>query len=270
LQAGGRYSVTVTASDNINSRSDTSRIIVNNPPAVSLQLSQSEIRHSVPLALTASGSDADSDKLTYSWSILNQVGETVKNWGSDNAEQTLDTSSLIEGQKYTARVTVSDGLDTASAEKLFVIEIRGPQVFFDFDKDKLAPISLPKGERLNRTKLDEVVARLKQDPSLSLFIRLEGNADRIGTIPYNECIGCRRACRVRSYLTRKGVKNRIVTIVSFGKSKAEGRTKAQRKLDRRVDLIYVLDVNIPIEAKQGKNVECNCQRTPPGSKCTRR
>lgn len=269
LQPGGRYTVTVAASDNSQTKQDQAQIIVNNPPTVSLRLSQIEIKRGAPLVLTANGNDVDGDKLTYTWSVSSHEGQVVKTWQGAESELTLDTTPLKEGDLYSVSVTVSDNLDEVTSEPAnFSIDLPGPQVFFEFDRDRInvPRKTLPRGESANKLKLAEVANRLKQQSDLTLFIRVEGNADIIGKVHYNECLGCRRACAVRQELLRQGVKeSQIRIIVSYGKTKAIGgvRDYEQRKRDRRVDLIFSREG----ESLDRGGVECNCQKTPPRSKC---
>lgn len=272
LRPGGRYLITLTARNGEKSDEKQSEIIVNNPPTVSLQLSSKETSRGTSIKLLANGNDADGDKLTYSWNVLNRTGQVVKTWQSDEPDQTLDTNDLVEGESFTVQVTVSDKLDEATSNpEQFSIDLPGPQVFFEFDRDKInvRRKQRPIGEEPNQTKLKAVADRLKQQPDLTLFVRVEGNADQLGSIKYNECLGCRRACAVKRELMRLGVdEGQIRIIVSFGESKAEGKLSEfeRRKRDRRVDLIFT---------REGETlnlsgiIECNCQRMPQGSKCPR-
>jgi peptidoglycan-associated lipoprotein len=82
--------------------------------------------------------------------------------------------------------------------------------------------------------LDRVVAYLKENPNIYLFI--EGHCDERGPEAYNLSLGIRRANSVRAMLVRKGIDlNRLHTI-SYGKEKpaALGHDQEAWKQNRRV------------------------------------
>lgn len=83
-------------------------------------------------------------------------------------------------------------------------------LYFDFDKYALRP-----GDReiLNRN------ARvLKDNPTAK--IRIEGNCDERGTVEYNLALGERRARAARDYLINLGIDPDRITIITYGKERA--------------------------------------------------
>src|SRR5262245_36553328 len=69
-------------------------------------------------------------------------------------------------------------------------------IFFEFDKDQIAPVSFP--------ILDEVSRVLRAHPEL-MRVRIEGHTDNKGTPSYNLSLSQRRAQAVQQYLYKKGV-----------------------------------------------------------------
>ena len=88
----------------------------------------------------------------------------------------------------------------------FVVNV-GDRVFFDFDQYEVHAEATP--------LLDAQAAWLRRYPAVSL--RIEGNADELGTREYNLALGARRANAVRDYLAGRGVTGDRISTVSFGK-----------------------------------------------------
>jgi len=83
-------------------------------------------------------------------------------------------------------------------------------LYFDFDKYALRP-----GDReiLNRN-----AQMLKEYPTSK--IRIEGNCDERGTVEYNLALGERRARAARDYLINLGIDPDRITIITYGKERA--------------------------------------------------
>lgn len=88
----------------------------------------------------------------------------------------------------------------------FVVNV-GDRVYFDFDQYDIRGDATP--------LLDAQGAWLRRYPAVSL--RIEGNADELGTREYNLALGARRANAVRDYLAGRGVTGDRISTVSFGK-----------------------------------------------------
>ena len=94
--------------------------------------------------------------------------------------------------------------------------------------------SVVKGES-NEARLRKVVAFMKKNPQISLFV--EGHCDQRGPEAYNLALGTRRANAVRKRLIQEGIsKDRIYTI-SFGKEHPLTRetTEAAHQTNRRAE-----------------------------------
>lgn len=98
--------------------------------------------------------------------------------------------------------------------------------YFDFDKSDPSK---------NVRAASAAVKALNADKSKKA--ELQGNCDFKGSVAHNMKLGDRRAKEVKALLVRNGVDEKRLSTVSFGKSKATGKTDETRKLDRRVDIV---------------------------------
>lgn len=98
-------------------------------------------------------------------------------------------------------------------------------VFFEFDSDKLLPAST--------AELDKLVDFLEQNPALE--VELGGHTDETGTHEYNMDLSMRRARSVYRYLTLKGIDEKRLSYMGYGKTRPvdtnltpEGRARNRR------------------------------------------
>lgn len=114
-------------------------------------------------------------------------------------------------------------------------------IFFEFDQDKILPISF--------AILDEVARTLRQHPELSR-VRVEGHTDNVGTPAYNLSLSQRRALAVQQYLLKKGVTEGRVSSVGFGQSQpiADNESEDGRAQNRRVT--FVIERRSPLRQAQ--------------------
>ena len=81
---------------------------------------------------------------------------------------------------------------------------------FEFDKATLTPDA--------RAKLDqEVVGRAKEFASIAL-VHVDGHADRLGSVQYNQRLSEKRADAVRAYLVAKGFDASKIETLGSGKT----------------------------------------------------
>jgi outer membrane protein OmpA-like peptidoglycan-associated protein len=257
LQAGRRYRVTARVSDGTEPVERSAEIVVNNPPTVELHSDHPNllgVAPGDPLKLIAAGNDLEHDPLSYSWQLSgtttdgNAVSRSLSNDSPSNPVFAVPTQELEPG-KYMIAVTASDSLDTSRpAEVAFEVVRRAPQIFFEFDKYRLL--------QMERKKLDEEALWLGVDQNRTIEIRCEGNADLIGKPNYNLRLGCQRACKAKSYLTKRGIApERIIIAVSFGERRAD--QQRQRATDRRVDLTYARRAGVVTVVPVGAE-SCDC------------
>ena len=87
-----------------------------------------------------------------------------------------------------------------------------------------------------KSKLDQMVAQLKQDPK-NVFIEIEGHTDNVGDKIINEKIGLERATAVQRYLYEQyQIPLHKMSVISYGEEKpiAPNKTRDGRAQNRRV------------------------------------
>jgi outer membrane protein OmpA-like peptidoglycan-associated protein len=103
-----------------------------------------------------------------------------------------------------------------------------PDVNFDFDVRNL--------NTLGEGKARQVARLLQEEPGVHVV--LEGHADYMGSVEYNEKLGMDRAEAVRGKLIEMGVPAERISTVTFGQSKPifEDQTDWARAVNRRVSV----------------------------------
>ena len=206
----------------------------NRPPTVTASCDPCEVLFGEQVQLRADAQDPDGDSLEYRWTApsgtLQNADRATTRWTAPNQEGPVP-----------ATVTVDDG-QGGSASDTVTIQVSPPpepsreyvfeDVHFDFDR-----FTLRSGAA---RVLDEVVAALEDDPSLS--IQVEGHTCNIGTAEYNLALGERRANSVREYLTDRGVADGRLQAVSYGEERPQhdNAREETRRLNRRAALVVRL------------------------------
>ena len=207
----------------------------NRPPTVTASCDPCEVLFGEQVQLRADAQDPDGDSLEYRWTApsgtLQNADRATTRWTAPNQEGPVP-----------ATVTVDDG-QGGSASDTVTIQVSPPpeppreyvfeDVHFDFDR-----FTLRSGAA---RVLDEVVAALEDDPSLS--IQVEGHTCNIGTAEYNLALGERRANSVREYLTDRGVADGRLQAVSYGEERSQhdnAREETRARLNRRAALVVRL------------------------------
>ena len=95
-------------------------------------------------------------------------------------------------------------------------------IYFEFDSSDLSETS--------RTSLNENADWLRADPARTLMI--EGHTDEVGTSEYNLGLGDRRARATKEYLTRLGIDENRIKIITYGEERPAGTddTKNRRSM----------------------------------------
>ncbi len=86
-------------------------------------------------------------------------------------------------------------------------------------------------------QVDQLVERLKSDPSKGVYIEIEGHTDAVGDSAVNERIGLQRAEAVKRYLHEKHqIPLHKMNVISYGEDKpvAPNTTREGRAQNRRV------------------------------------
>jgi outer membrane protein OmpA-like peptidoglycan-associated protein len=206
----------------------------NRPPTVSLDCVKDTLLAGETTPCRATAADPDGDPLTYAWST--SAGK-VSGSGPD---ATFDSASVPCDTTVTVTVQVSDGR-SGTAQATDTVRVKCPE------KPKPEPVTCTSGgfprsmARLNNVDkacLDDLAARMKQDPRSRIVIT--GHADK--SEPNAEVIGRKRAEAIKSYLVKeRGVDEARVTARSAGSTKPldTGTTAVARAKNRRADVTFV-------------------------------
>ncbi|MEJ1240380.1 OmpA family protein [Chryseolinea sp. T2] len=101
-------------------------------------------------------------------------------------------------------------------------------LYFDFDKATFKTESY--------TELNKLENMMAQNPTMS--IEIAGHTDAVGTKEYNQNLSVRRATAVKNFLVKKGIDQRRVKAVGYGKSRPLASNDDEqdgRELNRRVE-----------------------------------
>jgi outer membrane protein OmpA-like peptidoglycan-associated protein len=154
---------------------------------------------------------------------------------------------------YRVRLTVTDPNGTSNSAELLLLRL--PESFFEFGKATLAQ----KKRQIKRLK--------RAHASLESFVRghppssieLDGNADDVGSAPFNVTLSLERAKQVRrALLTRRAPPSTgaiPVTLRAFGETCPIVRTPGRQPANRRVDILVLEPgdkINEPKGCKAGK------------------
>jgi len=206
----------------------------NRPPTVTCDAERATIAAGETVGLRATASDPDGDSLTYAWS--SSAGRIT----GTGASVRLDSSGVSAPANITASVRVSDGRG-ASAEASCAVRIPAPARAAEAQKlcDSAGfPRNLSRLNNVDKACLDDVAARLRQDPRSRVVVI--GHADKAERFP--EVIGRKRAEEVKQYLvTQRGVDESRISVRSAAANRpADTGTSAEaRARNRRVEVIFV-------------------------------
>jgi len=124
--------------------------------------------------------------------------------------------------------TKFDAIDKTSKRLVYEVVLSEDSGNFKFGKTLLPDEA--------KSKLDQMVAQLKQDPK-NVFIEIEGHTDNVGDKIINEKIGLERATAVQRYLYEQyQIPLHKMSVISYGEEKpiAPNKTKDGRAQNRRV------------------------------------
>lgn len=110
-------------------------------------------------------------------------------------------------------------------------------VYFDFNKSTL--------NAKEKNKLDNVSKLIKESKEIET-VDIAGYADSIGKNGYNKKLSAKRAQTVKSYLSKRGLKTRNLSVESYGETKPVTNCDANLA---RADLINCLAEDRRVEIK---------------------
>lgn len=130
-----------------------------------------------------------------------------------------------------------DSINDECAGKAPAISKEMLNVYFDFNKSTL--------NAKEKSKLDNVSKLIKESKEIET-VDIAGYADSIGKNGYNKKLSAKRAQTVKSYLAKRGLKTRNLSVESYGESKPV--TNCDPNL-ARADLINCLAEDRRVEIK---------------------
>lgn len=205
----------------------------NRPPTVTCEVDRSPVAPGRTVQMRANASDPDGDPLTYTWSASS--GRIA----GSGAAVSLDTTGVVAPTTVTVNVSVSDGRG-GSAQSVCSVGLSTPLrpaeavtcVSGGF------PRNLARPNNVDKACLDDVAARLRQDPRSRVII--VGHADASERTP--EVVARKRAEAMKSYLVaERGVDEARITARSAGADRPldRGTSAPARARNRRVEVIFV-------------------------------
>ncbi|MCU7845365.1 MAG: OmpA family protein [Candidatus Thiodiazotropha sp. (ex Monitilora ramsayi)] len=137
------------------------------------------------------------------------------------APQPEEIADILFQPRYRG-IVFNDKPDRQPVQNMF-----GMMINFEFDSVKILPDSLP--------MLDAVGRMMRLDRSAGKRIVIEGHADTVGRLVYNQYLSERRARAIKRYLTsRFNIEpGRLVTI-GKGESEPYDRANPRNPVNRRV------------------------------------
>ena len=208
----------------------------NRPPTVTLSCDPCSIMVGEESALRADARDPDGDTLEYAWSSPAGSFQEAQN------RETQRWQAPAQAGPVPVTVTVNDGRGGTATDTTTITVTAAPappareyvfeDVHFDFDRYTLRPGA--------SRVLDEIIAALEDDPSLS--IQIEGHTCNIGTAEYNLALGERRSNSVEEYLTGRGVSGSRLSTISYGEERPQHDNSREetRRLNRRAAMVVRL------------------------------
>ena len=224
---GHTVQVTVTDVDNMSANCEfnvTVDLRPNTGPSVALTLDNDEVYAGDRVSANAEASDAESDPMTYAWTLDGQRR-------SDTSSRiSIDTTGL-SGGRHSVAVTVSDDRD-GSGSATQTLSVREKIV---------VQVSAIRPDNLAKAALDEIALKMRQNSQLRAM--LTGHTDDRGSEAVNERTGQRRADAVKAYLVdEQNVAESRIEAGSAGETMpaADNETAQGREDNRRVEIeLYV-------------------------------
>jgi outer membrane protein OmpA-like peptidoglycan-associated protein len=182
---------------------------------------------------TATARDPDGDPLTYAWATtagrVTGTGPTV----------ILETAGTVCDSAITVRVTVNDGRGgTATATDVVrVVCPRAQKAESVTCTSSGFPRNLARLNNVDKACLDDVAARLRQDPRSRVVV--VGHADPRESHP--DVLGRKRAEAVKAYLVKeRGIEEARVSARTAGATRSLGATgQGSWARNSRVEIVFL-------------------------------
>ena len=146
---------------------------------------------------------------------------------SEMDERIAERDRILEENRRMIDELRRRGADVRTTKRGVVVNL--PDVLFEFNRADLRP------DALRAVVEIAMVARKYDDRRISV----EGHADSVGSIAYNQQLSERRARSVYNVLERNGIDPRRMTTMGYGESDpiATNKTPEGRARNRRVEVI---------------------------------
>lgn len=137
------------------------------------------------------------------------VDETQKN---ENATTVQESTAKATQKEDTSVVASSDATQSQDQNeiKMDTEEEKIKTIYFDYDK-----FTIRSDMRETLEKNSEI---LSKDESKNFRIKVEGNCDEHGSDEYNYALGLKRATKTKEALIAQGIKEKRITVISFGEA----------------------------------------------------
>ena len=228
----GSYDVacTVTNGDNLTASASSKGTVRERPnqvPTISCQTTTVNVASGSSVQLSATASDPDGDKLTYSWSSpVGAVGGT--------SDSTTFNASGVRAGSYNVTVGVDDGRGGKASCNMTVNVSERIVVA----KDNCGYFTANGGTRVDncaKAILDDLAVNMRNNSSLRANVF--GYTDNSRTETANKGLGEARAKAVAAYLQERGIDSSRIQITDGGTgSFGDNATAAGRTLNRRVEI----------------------------------
>jgi outer membrane protein OmpA-like peptidoglycan-associated protein len=213
----------------------------NRVPTVTCASDRATVLPGEKVGLRASGADPDGDVLDYTWTT--SAGRIA---GSGPVVE-LDTAGVAAPATFTAIVRCSDGRGgTASATCNVALPAPVAKPAVVVCESAGFPRGLARLNNVDKACLDDLVARLRQDPRTRVIVI--GHADR--SEPRPNVVARLRAEAAKSYVVKeRGIEESRVAVREVGASRPHdtGSSAQARASNRRVEVIYVPEGATPPE-----------------------
>ncbi len=149
-----------------------------------------------------------------------------------NKDEYFPMSNNIDLRNYIKPIGIESDINMITFKQMIEDGIAVPinNLFFDFGKYNILPLSIP--------ELKRVASIIKTN---SLKVQISGHTDNIGDDKSNQILSEQRAKAVKDFLLNEGCDTSLLTTFGFGKTKpiASNENDPGRAKNRRVELKFV-------------------------------
>ncbi|HXA84554.1 MAG TPA: OmpA family protein [Candidatus Dormibacteraeota bacterium] len=260
----GKYTITVAVDDGKGGTANSSTDVTveekpNTPPTITCAANPSTITAGQRASITANATDADNDKLTYSYKAS---GGTVTGTGA-NAQ--FDSTGLAPGN-YTITCHVSDGRggETDATAPVTVQAATPPQEQTQLEQRlSLHSIYFPTAQPTENSPVTSGLLASQKRTLLALagdfkkylafkpdaHLILQGHADPRGGPEYNKKLSERRVERTKAYLVSQGVSADAIETQGLGEEQPMSADQVKQAIDQEPNITAAQKAQLNRNAK---------------------